>query len=52
LINKIENGLIDIASILELELDFSEEEINPLPKIKLKIKLKILLDYLKINKFL
>jgi len=40
LINKIENGLIDIASILELELDFSEEEINPLPKNKIKDKIE------------
>lgn len=40
LINEIKDKLVEISSILELELDFSEEEINPLPKNKLNEKIK------------
>lgn len=40
LINKIKDKLVEISSILELELDFSEEEINPLPKDEINKKIK------------
>ncbi len=40
IIKKIKNGLVDIATILELELDFAEEEINPISKDKIVIKIK------------